>query len=101
MKLINSLLRKVIKHSLQKNAIMWLHNMRGTPFFKYASLLPHKLQISVQNMQGLHDFIILACLLQKSHIYLRRKLKNVAWHYKRDVIMRCEHHRKDVKQEHT
>jgi len=43
--------------------------MRGPHFFKYASLSPHKLPISVQNMRGLHNFIILAFSLQKkSHV---------------------------------
>ena len=53
--------------------------MRGLHFFKYAALSPHKLQISTQNMRRLHDFIIPAYSLQKSHIYLSRKLKNVAF----------------------
>ena len=51
--------------------------MRGAHFFKYAALSPHKLPISVQNMQGLHGFITPAFSLQKSHICLSRKLKNV------------------------
>ena len=53
--------------------------MQGPHFFKYAALSPHKSQISMQNMRGLHEFIIHAFSLQKSHIYLSRKLKNVAF----------------------
>uniref|UniRef100_A0A8D0A944 Ankyrin repeat and BTB domain containing 2 n=1 Tax=Sander lucioperca TaxID=283035 RepID=A0A8D0A944_SANLU len=58
------------RSSLQKNMIMRSHNSMhnqpksaylcggGAHFFKYAALSPHKLPISVQNMRGLHDFII-------------------------------------------
>jgi hypothetical protein len=53
--------------------------MRGPHFFKYAALSLHKLPISVQIMWGLHDFIIAAFPLQKSHLYLSSKLKNVAF----------------------
>jgi hypothetical protein len=53
--------------------------MRGPHFLKYAGLSPHKLLISAQNMRVLHDFIIPAFSLQKSRIYLSRKLKNVAF----------------------
>uniref|UniRef100_A0A8D0A274 Ankyrin repeat and BTB domain containing 2 n=1 Tax=Sander lucioperca TaxID=283035 RepID=A0A8D0A274_SANLU len=62
--------KSCIYQSLQKNMIMRSHNSMhnqpksaylcggGAHFFKYAALSPHKLPISVQNMRGLHDFII-------------------------------------------
>jgi hypothetical protein len=39
--------------------------MQGPHFFKYAALSLHKLQISAQNMRGLHGFKIPAFSLQK------------------------------------
>ena len=97
--------------SLQKKAIMRLHNPThnqpkstylcgGRIFFKYTALSPHKLPISAQNMQGLHDFIIPTFSLQKSHIYLSRKLKSFAFtsqkssHFLLLPWERYEHHRK-------
>ena len=56
--------------------------MWGLHFFKYATLSPHILPISAQNMQGLRDFIIPAFSLQKSYIYLQkvlRILKNIVF----------------------
>ena len=50
---------------------------------RISSKTPHFCRIIftqiAQDMRGLHDFIILAFSLQKSHIYLRRKLKNVVF----------------------
>ena len=77
-------------------------------FFKCAALSPHKLPISAQNMRCLHDFLIPAFSLQKSHIYLSRKLKKCCVYFTQeqpfspvamgtlwsDVIMRRERHRK-------
>ena len=72
--------------------------MRGPHFFKYAA----------QNMQGLPDFVIPAFSLQKSHIYLSRKMKKCCVYFTQeqpfppvamgtlwsDVITRRERHRK-------
>ena len=59
--------------------------MQGSHCFKYAALSLHTLPI-----WGLHDFIIPAFSLQKSHIYLSRKLKNVAFpSHKSSHFPRC------------
>ena len=99
--------------SLQKNTIMRSHNsthyqlkvcifMRGPHFFKYATLLLHKLPISVRNMRGLHDFIIPA-FCKKVRYILAESWKMLRLLHTRaapvamgtlwsDVITRREHH---------
>ena len=70
MKKLHIALWAVLWHNSTQNLAKVCIFMQGPHFFKYAALSPHKLPISTQNMQGLHDFIIPAFSLQKKVTYI-------------------------------